>query len=87
MALATGRNAAELEPRLPVSGPSRWRSRTRAAALDLPRGTDRVHGDDALVALATRDDVDLVIVGTGGVVSSAARARGAGVGQGRGDRE
>ena len=26
-------------------------------------------GDDALLALATRDDVDLVVVGTGGVVS------------------
>ncbi len=39
------------------------------AALDLPSGTTRVGGADALEALATRDDVDLVIVGTGGVVS------------------
>jgi 1-deoxy-D-xylulose-5-phosphate reductoisomerase len=37
--------------------------------LDLPTGTERVGGSDALEALATRDDVDLVIVATGGVVS------------------
>src|SRR3954447_1798352 len=40
-----------------------------AAALDLPTGTERVGGADALEALATRDDVDLVVVATGGVVS------------------
>jgi 1-deoxy-D-xylulose-5-phosphate reductoisomerase len=39
------------------------------AGLDLPTGTQRVAGPDALEALATRDDVDLVVVGTGGVVS------------------
>ena len=32
-------------------------------------GTTVVAGDDALVQLATRDDVDFVVVGTGGVVS------------------
>jgi 1-deoxy-D-xylulose-5-phosphate reductoisomerase len=32
-------------------------------------GTTLVGGEDALVALAVRDDVDLVVVGTGGVVS------------------
>jgi 1-deoxy-D-xylulose-5-phosphate reductoisomerase len=37
--------------------------------LDLPTGTRRIHGPDALVELATRDDVDLVLVATGGVVS------------------
>jgi len=37
--------------------------------LDLPPGTERVRGADALVELAMRDDVDLVVVGTGGVVS------------------
>ncbi len=37
--------------------------------LDLPPGTDRVHGDAALTELVTRDDVDLVVIGTGGVVS------------------
>ncbi len=39
------------------------------AGLDLPRGTAVVGGPDALESLATRDDVDLVIVATGGVVS------------------
>jgi 1-deoxy-D-xylulose-5-phosphate reductoisomerase len=32
-------------------------------------GTTLLVGDDALVALAVRDDVDMVVVGTGGVVS------------------
>jgi 1-deoxy-D-xylulose-5-phosphate reductoisomerase len=39
------------------------------AGLDLPPGTERVRGPDALVELATRDDVDLVVISTGGVVS------------------
>ena len=39
------------------------------AGLDLPPGTQRVGGPDALVELATRADVDLVVVGTGGVIS------------------
>jgi 1-deoxy-D-xylulose-5-phosphate reductoisomerase len=39
------------------------------AGLDLPAGVDRVGGADALEALATRDDVDLVVVATGGMVS------------------
>jgi 1-deoxy-D-xylulose-5-phosphate reductoisomerase len=39
------------------------------AGLDLPRGTTVEGGDDALERLATRDDVDLVVVGTGGIVS------------------
>ena len=38
-------------------------------ALDLPVATERDGGPDALVRLATRDDVDLVVVATGGVVS------------------
>jgi 1-deoxy-D-xylulose-5-phosphate reductoisomerase len=36
---------------------------------DVPAGATVAFGDDALLELATRDDVDLVIVGTGGVVS------------------
>ncbi len=39
------------------------------AAMELPPGTQRIGGDDALEQLAVRDDVDLVVVGTGGVVS------------------
>src|SRR2546426_6900201 len=40
-----------------------------AAALDLPPGTTLEAGPDALERLAVRDDVDLVVVGTGGIVS------------------
>ena len=39
------------------------------AGLDLPSGTELLRGGDALAALATREDVDLVVVGTGGIVS------------------
>jgi len=42
---------------------------TALAALDLPVDVERVGGSDALAALATRDDVDLVLVGTSGLVS------------------
>jgi 1-deoxy-D-xylulose-5-phosphate reductoisomerase len=35
----------------------------------LPSGTAVLVGEDALIELATRDDVDIVVVGTGGVVS------------------
>jgi len=71
VALATGSNG-----RLLAEQATRFRSRAVAlgdgaglADLDLPSGTERVGGADALEALATRDDVDLVIVGTGGIVS------------------
>jgi 1-deoxy-D-xylulose-5-phosphate reductoisomerase len=68
VALATGRNAAELE-----SQARRLRPEVVALAddrpLDLPSGVTRVGGPDALEQLATRDDVNLVVVGTGGVVS------------------
>ena len=45
------------------------RDPSAAAALDLPAGTEISGDPDALVALARRDDVDFVIVGTGGIVS------------------
>jgi 1-deoxy-D-xylulose-5-phosphate reductoisomerase len=41
----------------------------RALTPDVPVGTTIASGDDALLELATRDDVDLVLVATGGVVS------------------
>ena len=69
VALATGRNARELEAQAARLHPEAVALADEAAALDLPAGTRRIGGDDALVALATRDDVDLVIIGTGGVVS------------------
>jgi 1-deoxy-D-xylulose-5-phosphate reductoisomerase len=68
VALATGSQVALLEEQA-------RRLRPRAAAvgsdvpLDLPPGCSQVRGPGALEALATRDDVDLVVVGTGGVVS------------------
>jgi 1-deoxy-D-xylulose-5-phosphate reductoisomerase len=42
---------------------------TRAGLADLPAGISVEVGADALEALATRPDVDLVVVGTGGIVS------------------
>jgi 1-deoxy-D-xylulose-5-phosphate reductoisomerase len=44
---------------------------SRRALMDrgLPPGTEVVGGDDALLELATRPDVDIVLIGTGGVVS------------------
>jgi 1-deoxy-D-xylulose-5-phosphate reductoisomerase len=37
--------------------------------LDLPAGVERADGPDALERLATRDDVDMVVVATGGLVA------------------
>ena len=68
VALAAGRNAAELAAQAARLRPAAV-ALSGDAALELPPGIARVGGDDALVELATRDDVDLVIVGTGGVVS------------------
>jgi 1-deoxy-D-xylulose-5-phosphate reductoisomerase len=69
VALATGRNGAELSVQAARLRPLAVALADDHARIDLPAGTGRVRGDDALVRLATRDDVDLVIVGTGGVVS------------------
>ena len=67
--LATGRNTAELEAQARRLMPRAVALADEGIGLDLPSGVTRVRGEDALVELATRDDVDLVIVGTGGVVS------------------
>ena len=40
-----------------------------AGTLDLPESTAVTGGPDALVEIASREDVDLVVVGTGGIVS------------------
>ena len=71
VALATGSNAGLLAEQV-----ARLRPRAVALAddvalrgLDLPAGTERVGGPHALEALVSRDDVDLVVVGTGGMVS------------------
>ena len=68
-AIATGRNAAELEAQTRRLQPKAVALADEGVELDLPSGVTRERGDDALTRLATRDDVDLVIVGTGGVVS------------------
>jgi 1-deoxy-D-xylulose-5-phosphate reductoisomerase len=71
VALATGSKAGLLAEQAARLRPAAVALADDAAltSLDLPPGTERVGGPDALVALATRDDVDLVVVGTGGVVS------------------
>ncbi len=70
-ALATGSQATLLEEQAAQLRPTAvsLADPTTLARLDLPSGTTRVAGPDALVELATRDDVDVVVVGTGGVVS------------------
>jgi 1-deoxy-D-xylulose-5-phosphate reductoisomerase len=68
-ALAAGRDAAELEAQARRLDPRAVALADEAVELDLPSRVTRVRGQEALVELATRDDVDLVIVGTGGVVS------------------
>ena len=71
VALATGSNAGllreqadRLKPRAVALG-----DEGALAGLDLPSAVARVGGPDALESLATRDDVDIVIVATAGVVS------------------
>jgi 1-deoxy-D-xylulose-5-phosphate reductoisomerase len=44
-------------------------ARRELFARGLPAGTELLAGADSLLELATRDDVDIVLVGTGGVVS------------------
>ncbi len=68
VALATGSQAALLETQAREFHP-RVVALADDASLDLPAGTHRVTGPDALVEIATRQDVDLVVVGTGGIVS------------------
>jgi 1-deoxy-D-xylulose-5-phosphate reductoisomerase len=71
VALAAGKDAATLAEQAEWIRPQVVSLAERAAslALDLPTRTARLHGDEALTELALRDDVDLVIVATGGVVS------------------
>jgi 1-deoxy-D-xylulose-5-phosphate reductoisomerase len=71
VAIAAGRSMSRLaeqaaQVRPAVVGIS---DASAAGGLDTPAGTAVVAGPDALVELATRDDVDLVVVGTGGIVS------------------
>lgn len=74
IALAAGRNGALLaeqagrfRPAVVALGEDALDPAAFRAAL--PHSTEVVGGPEALTELATRDDVDLVVVGTGGVVS------------------
>ncbi|MCI0581842.1 MAG: hypothetical protein L0227_02935, partial [Chloroflexi bacterium] len=80
VALASGSNAgllaeqaARVHPAaiaLGVGGaPGAGGTERAAVGRGIPEGTQVLRGDDALLELATRDDVDLVVVGSGGVVS------------------
>ena len=71
VALATGRAADVLAEQAALLRPAAVSIADEAAAagLELPAGTIRIGGPDALEQLATRDDVDLVVVGTSGLVS------------------
>ncbi len=68
VALAAGRNAELLGAQAAIAGPAAV-ALADGSAPELPRGTTIERGAGALEALATRDDVDLVVVGTGGIVS------------------
>jgi 1-deoxy-D-xylulose-5-phosphate reductoisomerase len=71
IALAAGRNAALLEEQAARLRPAIVALDDEAASgtLGLPAGTSLAHGAAALEEFATRDDVDIVLVGTGGLVS------------------
>jgi 1-deoxy-D-xylulose-5-phosphate reductoisomerase len=68
VALAAGTNASLLGEQV-----ARWRPAAVALEaeqpIELPTGTIRLRGHDALTSLAARDDVDIVVVATGGIVS------------------
>ena len=68
VALATGTRAGLLEEQARRLRPAAV-ALGAATPLDLPAGCARVGGLDALEVLATRDDVDLVVVATGGIIS------------------
>jgi 1-deoxy-D-xylulose-5-phosphate reductoisomerase len=69
--LATGTQAQVLEEQARQLRPAAVSlADPRAAArLELPAGTELIAGPDALETIATRPDVDLVIVATGGLVA------------------
>ncbi len=70
VALAAGANARLLEEQARALRPAAVAlAAGGAGSLDLPPGVRVVDGPSALEELATREDVDLVVVGTGGLVS------------------
>src|SRR5947209_2781979 len=73
VALAAGSNAGLLAEQATRLRPAVVAIDDEAAGRSLrerlPIGIAVEGGDDALIALATRSDVDIVVVGTGGIVS------------------
>ena len=71
VALATGQQATLLEEQTRLLRPAAVSLPDEAAAgrLDVPADTEIVGGPDALETLATRHDVDMVVVATGGLVA------------------
>jgi 1-deoxy-D-xylulose-5-phosphate reductoisomerase len=71
VALATGSQGQILEEQARLLRPAvvALADSRAAARLDLPAGTAYAGGPDALQELATRPDVDLVVVATGGLVA------------------
>ena len=71
VALAAGRDAERLGEQARRLKPAivAMTDPAALAGLDLPAGTERTAGEAALIQLATRPDVELVVVATGGVVS------------------
>jgi 1-deoxy-D-xylulose-5-phosphate reductoisomerase len=69
MALAAGSNATLLAEQARRFLPDTVVLATPGPIESLPAATRLEHGGDALIGLATRDDVDIVVVGTGGIVS------------------
>jgi 1-deoxy-D-xylulose-5-phosphate reductoisomerase len=71
VALATGSNVRLLAEQARRHSPLAVAAvAARPESIDLPVGIDDESGsEDALLSLATRDDVDIVVVGTTGIVS------------------
>jgi 1-deoxy-D-xylulose-5-phosphate reductoisomerase len=71
VALATGSQGQILEEQARLLRPAvvSLTDARSAKRLDLPAGTEVVGGPDALEMIATRPDVDLVVVATGGLVA------------------
>ena len=71
VALAAGRNRALLEEQARLLRPTAVALTDLGAhaVLELPSGTTVAEGPAALDEFATRDDVDIVVVGTSGIVS------------------
>jgi len=71
VAMAAGRDATTFAAQVAQARPAvvTLADRAALAGLALPAGTKADHDPDALLAFATRPDVDMVIVATGGIVS------------------